>query len=226
MGESKKRNSRKITTKVPSKNSSRNKFFKELCGERFNFFKEIKTYTHKHPFVKFSVIVLIFTIYFFISLEKYGFKEGMLTGILTWSFFVFCTPIADAGILVDFPVRLLTGLRMLYSEIIVWVIATIVNIYAMFFYSSIYQNNILLRIFQEIIRKPFPYAIIIILSAGGTFFSILFGDEILDVISEKKSDHNHRKKHKNTHKILITVFILVAIIILYYILIKKLGINF
>ena len=228
----KNKSSKNVKNKTPKKNYFFNKSKKSFLKKekhffkRFEFFNEIKTYSHKHPFVKFAIIISIFLIYFTISLEKYGLKDGALTGILTWSFFVFCTPIADAGILVDFPARLLTGIRMLYSEIIVWIIAASVNTYAIIVHPEIYQNNILLRIFQQIVQQPFPYGIIIILSATGTFFSILFGDEVLDVISKKKNEHYHHKMHHNNHKILITAFILITIIILYYILIKNLGISF
>ncbi len=194
--------------------------------QRFIFFKEFKTYIHKHPLFKFIIVFFLFAIYFFFATKKYGLEGGLLTGVATWSFFVFCTPVADAGALLDFPVRFLTGMRMVYSEMMVWVIATLLNIYLFVYDKAVYQNNLLLKILEQIIEHPFPYAIIVLLSAGGTFFSVLFGDEILDVISGEKEAHTHRKKHHNKFKIIVTITILVSIIILYYILINQLGIEF
>lgn len=210
--------------KKVKKVSKISKLFQKINFERKEFFEEIEVYTHRHPFVKFLIVLSLFLAYFTFSIFKYGFGNGIITSLLMWSFFVFCTPIADAGGLIDFPVRLFTNIRMMYSEMMVWIIATGINIYAFKFMPDVYDHNTLLQIFKQIFLHPWPYGIIILLSAAGTFFSVYFGDEILDVINKTKVRKKHEKHHLK-HEIIIFVFIITAIIITYYILIQNLGIN-
>jgi hypothetical protein len=62
----------------------------------------VKHETKRHILIKFLLVLFVFIIYFgFIAL-----KDGFYVTILTWSFFVLCTPVADAGFLLDFPFRL------------------------------------------------------------------------------------------------------------------------
>ena len=100
--------------------------------EKFN----LKHETKKHTLRKFLFILLVIIVYFLLTSLKLGFKDGISITILTWSFFVFCTPIADAGFLIDFPIRLITKLKMVYTEIIVWIVAAIVNVLFFFLNQS------------------------------------------------------------------------------------------
>jgi len=179
--------------------------------------------TKKNVLVKFLIIFSIVLIYLIFSMFRYGASNGLLTTILTWSMFVLCTPIADAGFLMDFPIRLLTNVRMIYSETIVWITAISLNVSGLFFYPSVYNNTALLKILRIIISNPFPYWSIIILSLIGTFLSIYFGDELIDV-----SLHKQRKKHskhKKKHYTIIILFTITLVIIVYYHLIHSLGIT-
>ena len=135
-------------------------------------FKSINVYFHHHPIVRFFIVFFVFLVYLFISMYTFGAKDGFFVSLLTWSFFVLCTPVADGGILLDLPIRLLTGLRMMYSEIIVWSIAISVNILFFFTNPALYQDTHLLGLFHNILAHPFPYWIIIILSGLGTFLSL------------------------------------------------------
>ena len=93
--------------------------------EKISFKEETK----KHSLVKFSLLFVIVIAYMLFVSFKFGAGNGFLITILTWSFFVFCTLIADAGFILDFPNRLITGMRMVHSEMIVWGIAFSVNSY-------------------------------------------------------------------------------------------------
>jgi hypothetical protein len=53
--------------------------------------------------MKFSLVLLIFLGYFIFIAKKYGLQQGLFVSTLSWSFFVLCTPVADAGFLLDFP---------------------------------------------------------------------------------------------------------------------------
>ncbi len=179
--------------------------------------------TKKEALVRFSLVVGVFMAYFVFVSYKYGTKDGFFVAWLTWSAFVLGTPIADAGFLIDFPVRLLTGMRMLFSEIMVWIIAISLNLYAVSFHPEIYQSSTILKIFYQALTHPFPYWIIILISALGTFISIHFGDELLD-----KRHHHERKfyhKHKSKYKFVIMAFLFALVIIIYHMVVKQLGVK-
>lgn len=175
----------------------------------------------RHPLIKFIAVLMLITLYFLFAIKSHGVGSGILISILTWSFFVLCTPIADAGVLIDFPVRLITGIKMIYSEVIVWIIALSSSLLVFFFYPEIYKKTILLSLFEKIISTPLPYWIIIIISAVGTFLSIYIADYAFE-------SHKLKKEHSNfliKYKIIIFVFLIIFIIISYEFLLKELGVN-
>jgi hypothetical protein len=179
--------------------------------------------TKRSILIRFLLLVAILVSYFVFLSFKYGVNEGFLITILTWSFFVFCTPIADAGFLLDFPVRLITKIRMIYSEMFVWIIAFSINFYSIISNPNIYEKTAILKLFKHILLHPNPFWAIIIISAIGTFISIYFGDEMIDVVK-----HEHRKKykkHKNKYRLILILFVIVITVLLYHHLLKKLGIN-
>lgn len=188
--------------------------------------KEIKPHihkTHRHAWIKFLLVLLVFLGYFtFVSL-KYGASQGFLVTWLTWSLFVLGTPVADAGLLIDFPIRLVLGIRMLVSEIFVWVMAISLNIMTHLFYPEVYAKTAVLRIFKYIIDSPIVLISIVSLSALGTFLSIRFGDELIDVLHH--NDMEFKKKHNTKHNVLLTVFVFVIILVLYNFLLRKAGIE-
>jgi len=179
--------------------------------------------TKKHSLVKFIGLVVIVISYLFFMSIKLGTQTGIFATILTWSFFVFCTPIADAGFLLAFPVRMLTGIRMMYTQLFSFVLAFGLNLYTYFYTPSIYENTIILRLFYHILSQPFPFWGIILLSLIGTILSIYFGDEMIDVSSHKQREKYH--KHLIKYQIIIFVFLIGITLILYNFLLKKLGIN-
>lgn len=185
--------------------------------------KYIQHETKRHVLKKFIILVSIVVLYFIFVSIKFGITNGFWITLLTWSFFVFCTPVADAGFLLDFPIRILTGIRMLHAEIGVWVFAGLLNAFTLTVNPSIYQKTIILQLFHYIITHPFPYWLIIVLSCIGTFLSIYFGDELMDV-----AKHKYREKYfkyKAKHEFIILLFLIVLIIVLYKFLLTQLGIN-
>ena len=112
---------------------------------------------------------------------------------------------------------------MIQAEIIVWLIAISLNVLMLTFYPEIYQTTTLLQLFYHILTNPVPYWSIIILSAIGTFLSIHFGDELLDVVF-----HHERKKyftHKEKYELIMLIVVFLIVIALYDLLLKELGIR-
>lgn len=173
----------------------------------------------KHPIIKFISVLSLIILYFLFASRSHGLKDGFLISILTWSFFVLCTPIADAGILIDFPMRLITGMKMIYSELMVWSIAISFNLFMFFNNPNVYKQSILLSLFKHIIETPFPYWTIILLAAAGTFLSIYMADSLMDAKKTKKSNFLIK------HKIIIFIFLIIFVIILYDFLLNQLSVQ-
>jgi|TARA_R110001592_G_scaffold157620_1_gene388487 hypothetical protein len=172
--------------------------------------------------LKFLALCLILLGYFAYLSYQYDFLTGGIAALITWSFFVLCTPVADAGFLLDFPIRVLFGVRMVFSEIFVWAIAISLNTIAMLYFREYYQTTLLTRLMESIIITPFPYWFIIVLSGIGTFLSIRFGDELMDVLHHKDREFFYSNHFK--HEVVLFVFFL-FILFSYYELIASLGIN-
>ncbi|WP_339860508.1 hypothetical protein [Paremcibacter congregatus] len=182
-----------------------------------------KTETHREALIKFLLLLGLLIAYFSYLSYEYGLMTGGLVALLTWSFFVLCTPVADAGFLLDFPIRLIFGFRMLYSEIIVWILAISVNTYGLLFTQSVYEKTILTILLKKILITPVPYWSIILLSGTGTFLSIYFGDEMLDVLRHRDRAKYHQ--HAFKLKIVAVISLFTLIFLSYYFLLDSLDID-
>jgi len=183
----------------------------------------LKHETKGHILLKFLWVFSIFIAYFLFITFKYWIKDWLLVSTLSWSFFVLCTPVADAWFLIDFPLRLITKIKMLYSEILVWIIAILLNLYAFFQNPEIYQKTDLLSLFKHILDKPFPFYWIILLSLIWTFVSVYFWDELMDKVKHK--ERSNYEKHKHNHSFIIMLFIIWITLVWYDFLLKQLWVE-
>lgn len=177
---------------------------------------------HRPILIKFILLCALLVGYFAYLSVEYDVATGGIASMLTWSFFVLCTPVADAGFLLDFPLRLLFNIRMIYSEIVIWIIAILINILSLHFAAEYYNTTPLTKIFKVIILTPFPYWSVIFLSMIGTFLSIKFGDEFMDVIAHK--DRHFFHKYSHIFELIVMIVIFAIIIIVYYGLLSSLSI--
>lgn len=178
--------------------------------------------TTQKPWLKFIFLVGVLFLYYLYMGYEYGFENGTLVTLLTWSFFVLCTPVADAGFLLDFPIRLLYKVKMVHTEILVWVLDIFIVSITVIFNPAVYEINALMKLFHQILINPIPYWFIIVLCCIGTFMSIIIGDNIYDTIEQK--DKKFSKAFLK--KMGLMVFLVVTISYLYYHLIENLGIQF
>lgn len=179
--------------------------------------------TKRQVVIKFILLLAVLLGYFAYLSWEFDVGTGGLVALLTWSFFVLCTPIADAGFLLDFPLRLLFGIRMFVSEIVVWGIAISVSAVGLLFVRETFQKTLITSLFEKILVTPYPYWGIVVLSGIGTFLSIRFGDELMDVVQHKDRTFHH--KHGFTHTIIVYGGILLLIVVGYHHLLESLGIK-
>ncbi|MEC3861855.1 hypothetical protein VK792_11210 [Mesobacterium sp. TK19101] len=153
---------------------------------------------------------------------KFDLATGGIASALTWSFFVLCTPIADAGFLLDFPLRLIFGIRMVLSELMVWALAIGTNVATLLLAQQYYDTTILTRILHQILITPWPYWSVIVLSATGTFLSIRFGDELMDILNHR--DRSFFQAHHFKYELILFAFFLM-VLFGYFELIRELGLE-
>lgn len=178
--------------------------------------KQKKKY-HSKELGKFFIILAVLFSYTAFAIARFGIGQGVPVAALTWSFFVFCTPVADAGFLVGLPLRIFAGIRMLRSQIGVWVVAFLMNVVALLLQPAIYEKTALLELFQKIITTPWPLWLIIIISAIGTLVSILFDDEAIDLANAKNKRKQLQQQRTNVY-VNIAIF---SLAIVFYILVLK-----
>jgi hypothetical protein len=77
----------------------------------------------------------------------------------------------------------------------VGVIAIILNFGASLSFPDVYSTTFLTSILRKILLHPYPYWAIIVLSGVGTFLSVFFGDEVMDVISASRQDSEQKSRH-------------------------------
>jgi hypothetical protein len=111
---------------------------------------------------------------------------------------------------------------MLISEIAVWALAITINVVSLLYFPEYYETTKLTMLLHAILTMPYPYWSVILLSGAGTFLSIRFADELMDVVHHR--DRNFFHRHAFKHEIFIIVFF-VFILVGYYKLINSLGIE-
>ncbi len=181
-----------------------------------------KHQTHKETLLKFIALATILVAYFCYMSWKYDASTGLGLSVLTWSFFVLCTPIADGGFILAFPIRLLFKIKMAYSQLVLWFIAVGINLFMLSKSPETYELTFLTQLFKHILTEPYPYWSIIIISAIGTFLSIFFGDEMLDVATHKEKTFYHR--HGFKYRGILVLGLGILTVMAYYYLLDSLNI--
>ena len=179
--------------------------------------------THRESLWRFVALVALLVAYFGYMSWKFDAPTGALLAVLSWSFFVLCTPIADGGFVVAFPIRLLFGTRMVVTQIVVWFLAVGINVAAVLLVPEGYQDTALTKLFYTILTTPWPYWSILVISLAGTMLSIWFGDEMIDVTThaDRKKQHRHGFKHRT----IVVVGFAVLTVLAYYQLLSGLGVT-
>jgi len=178
--------------------------------------------THRETLLKFIFLLLILVAYFLYMSWKYDASTGFGVLVLTWSFFVLCTPVADGGFILAFPIRLLFKIKMAVTQAVLWFIAVGINILMLTISPEIYDLTFLTKLLEKILSEPYPYWSILIISALGTFLSIYFGDEMMDVTTHKNRELSHR--HGFKYRTILVLGLGVLAVVAYYYLLNNLNI--
>ena len=121
---------------------------------------------------------------------RLGVRDGLVVTYLTWCFLVLGTPVADAGGLLDVPVRLLTGIPMVWVETCV-ITVSIISVAAILWWSpKAFDHTPLLRAFRIILTTPVPYWAIVVVCIIGTILSVRLGDLVIDKMYDAVREKN------------------------------------
>ncbi|EKF73903.1 hypothetical protein A11A3_11117 [Alcanivorax hongdengensis A-11-3] len=179
--------------------------------------------THRETLLKFLGLIVILVGYFAYMSWQYNAATGFGLAVLSWSFFVLCTPVADGGFILAFPIRLLFGISMTLTQVVIWFVAIAINLWTLWYHPSLYDLTFLTNLLKQILTQPYPYWSILLISALGTFLSIYFGDEMMDVTSHKHREKFHR--HGFLYKVIAVVGLGVLTMLAYYHLLESLHIR-
>jgi len=182
-----------------------------------------KHHTHKETLLKFVALVIMLLAYFAYMSWKFDASTGFGLALLSWSFFVLCTPVADGGFIIAFPIRLLFKVKMAITQGAVWLIAIGINLYMLNFSPQTYELAFITGLLYQILTVIYPYWGILIISAIGTFLSIYFGDEMMDVTTHKEREKHHQ--HGFKYRIVIVLGLGILTVIAYYYLLSSLNIS-
>lgn len=185
--------------------------------------KPKESQTHRESLMRFFALIILLVAYFGYMSWKFDASTGAWVSVLSWSFFVLCTPIADGGFIVAFPIRLLFGTRMLITQIVVWVVALGMNITALIVSPTSFEHTALTRLLHTILVTPWPDWSILGISLAGTLISIWFGDEMIDMTTHDSCQKRHR--HGFKHKTLVVIGFGVLTILAYYQLLSGLHLD-
>ena len=144
-------------------------------------------------FTRFCIIILIIFIYSCFVIYSYGIKNGISITLLTWCFFVYGTPIADAGVLLDFPIKIFTDNPMQRTELYVFAIAAFIIGINYLLNISAFDLTPVTKLLFKMITKPYTlYGIIILLSVIGTYISASLENELYMYLVYKKIEYSYK----------------------------------
>ncbi|MCA0964778.1 hypothetical protein [Salipiger bermudensis] len=179
--------------------------------------------THRESLWRFLLLLAILIAYFGYLSWKFDATTGAWLAALSWSFFVLCTPVADGGFIIAFPLRMLFGVRMLWTQVGVWGMAVALNLIVLSLVPEAYDDSVLTRLLKTLLTVPWPNWSMLALSAIGTGLSIWFGDEMIDVTAHRDRQKHH--SHGFQFKIIAAISLGVLTIIAYYNLLEELGVQ-
>lgn len=126
----------------------------------------------------FFIIPIISLVFLFLSFYMtHSFKTSILATFVVWSFYILCVPAYHGKFILGIPYKIITGKKFLYPERILWPLAIILNLVAINYYNYIYQTTIITHLFYQIISRPWPFWLIIVISSLGTFYKSFLGYE-------------------------------------------------
>jgi len=152
-----------------------------------NVTKLNKTYLYIYDVV---VIMFILLMVFFIFCN--GFYKGCIKSLFIWSFFILCTPVPEASLLISLPLKRYFGFKMELSQIVVSLFACMIIFYFYCVEQKIIKNNLIGNLFLGLINYKY-YSIIFISVISSVLTSNLLDNIINHFINKDEINYLYLK---------------------------------
>lgn len=143
-------------------------------------------FVQPHLYAKFLVSMVMLGGWLFITGYQIlfrGFEAGLHIGLLTWSMYILCVPVAHGRFVFGVPTYVLTK-KKIYPELFLWVLAVSINILTLAFMPDIYQTAIFTHFLYLLLTNPHYYAIFVF-----SFFAMLYRPYIKPAIPISRWSH-------------------------------------
>lgn len=112
-------------------------------------------------------LILLFTTHMITRFEP---VDGIHLVILIWTFIILCTPVTKGGVLIDGPMYLVFGKTWAFTEIILWLVALIINLVTIDTRPGLYVNTFITHFLYHILMNPWPFWLVL----GACALSMLY----------------------------------------------------
>jgi len=176
-----------------------------LSEEELEKNQKNKTYLYIY-----DVIVILFILLFIFFIFYNGLYKGTIKSLFIWAFFVLCTPVPEAGLLISLPVKRYFNIRMDICQTFVSLLALFMIFYFYYTDKKVINTNFIGKLFNGLVK--YNYYIIMILSV---LSSILTSNLIDNII-------NYYIYDKNINHLYIKSGIIFIFVIIYFYLLNQL----
>jgi hypothetical protein len=141
----------------------------------------------KFQLTRFFLYTFFIFFLMFIFWAKFGaVKPAIQTVLLAWSMFVLCIPYSHGRVILGVPYKIITGRVAAYPEVVMWLLAVILNIISYISIPNVYFYTTFNHMLYRIITTPWPYWLLIFVCALGTFYKFFVG---VNNFKSKKLQH-------------------------------------
>lgn len=130
----------------------------------------------KFRYIKFFIALSLGSLYASFQVLTHGPITGLYLALLSWSFFILCIPAAHGSIIFGVPIRLFRH-KPFFTQPFVWVFAFILNAITITFSPIVYTLTLPAHLLLRMIENPYPCWLVFVISAIGTLYPILIGNE-------------------------------------------------
>jgi len=143
----------------------------------------LKNKKNRTNIITICIIFIIFLIFIIYYISKFGFINGLWYLFLTWIFFTIATPTPQSGLMVSLPLKIIYGVHMDKSQLIISIFSLIVIFILHYKFQYLLNYGVFGKVINEIIKKN-AYLVIFTSIIGSTTISGLF-DNLIDIINKK-----------------------------------------
>jgi len=162
---------------------------------------------HKTYLVIYDFIVLVFLIVLITYVSYNGYVKGCIKSLFIWAFFVLCTPIPEAGLIITLPLKRYLNIPMYISQTIVSFCALVILSYFYIHEKNIIKSYKIGKIFIELITLKY-FSIIILSVLSSILTSGLIDNFINHYIYKHKLNYLYTKIYIIVLCVMIYIYLL------------------